>query len=646
MANTLNTGAILESKNYSYRILTVVGEESLCNTYSAQITDKNSPEMASREVIIKELSTPATPNDESTVIDGSEAEQRANFCATFNNKAIELSQLSHPNIVKIIEIFEANGAHYYAIEKCEGNTLEQLTAQGVALSENESVDYITQVCAALAYTRANNTTHLSLNPNNIILRESEGVAVVDFGILTPHHKDATSQLTYTPIELSEEAKDGERPITADIYIIGATLYAMLTGASAPSANIIVEEGLPLEPLQERGVSDNTIACIIRAMASHKNYRHQSIEEFLTDLKDGIISYVEEPIEEDIVEETTDTNDVEEEPQETNDVVEEPQDTNDVVVEPQEVEERTVPIEIEKPVKNKSGFSLGKKSRIALIVVPIIIIIGSIAGYCLYKFTPKERPATPQDNPPQVYLDYKESVNDIEIDMVYVPGGTFTMGATKEQMESGHKIEQDKEYPHEVTLDGFYIGATEITQAQWEAIMGTNINDLVTNKRIFYTNDNSPIYYVDYDEATEFCRTLSSLTGKSYRLPTEAEWEYAARGGRSGGTIFSGSNDVDRVAWHYKNAFFSPKEVASLAPNALEIYDMSGNVYEWCSDIYDEEYYKNSPQNNPTGPDEGDRYVIRGGCITSMDYTHYRVSHRYGAPKNSKFFIGFRIVCEL
>ena len=216
-------------------------------------------------------------------------------------------------------------------------------------------------------------------------------------------------------------------------------------------------------------------------------------------------------------------------------------------------------------------------------------------------------------------------------MVKVEGSTFTMGATPEQ---GNDAASDEKPAHQVTLSDYYIGRYEVTQKEWQAVMGDNPSK-------FY-GDNLPVDYVSWNDCQDFINKLNQLTGLKFRLPTEAEWEFAARGGKqSKGYKYSGSDNAKNIAWYEKNSGSKPHQVGTKEPNELGIYDMSGNVGEWCGDWYGR--YSSSAQTNPTGPSSGSYRVLRGG---SWYYSarYCRVSYRsYGNPSRRCDDRGFRVV---
>ena len=224
-----------------------------------------------------------------------------------------------------------------------------------------------------------------------------------------------------------------------------------------------------------------------------------------------------------------------------------------------------------------------------------------------------------------------TVNGVSFTMKPVEGGIFQMGS------NDNDANEDETPLHNVTVNSFYMGETEVTQALWKAVMGDEL------RWDFGRGDNFPVYNVDY-KMWIFISKLKEITGRDFRLPTEAEWEYAARGGKkSNGNQFAGSSQVEEVAWYKNNSGQMTHEVKQLKSNELGLYDMSGNVHEWCQDKYDRDYYMNSPSTDPQGPSRGRPIVLRGG---SWNYPakSCRVTHRSDAAPWGKYaFAGFRLV---
>ena len=239
-----------------------------------------------------------------------------------------------------------------------------------------------------------------------------------------------------------------------------------------------------------------------------------------------------------------------------------------------------------------------------------------------------------------------TVNGVTFNMIKVDGGTFTMGATSEMTDP----DNDEKPTHQVTLSSYYIGETEVTQALWTAVMGNNPS--------YFKGDNLPVEEVSWEDCQTFIGKLNSLSGKRFRLPTEAEWEYAARGGnKSRHTQYSGSSIIDEVAWYWQNSGGKyltgdwddgkikanncrTHYVKTKKPNELGLYDMSGNVWEWCQDWYGS--YGSNALTNPTGPGSGSYRVNRGGCWDDCE-RHCRSSIRNGnSPGNRNCYLGFRL----
>ena len=223
------------------------------------------------------------------------------------------------------------------------------------------------------------------------------------------------------------------------------------------------------------------------------------------------------------------------------------------------------------------------------------------------------------------------LNKLINNMVYVPDGTFTMGATSEQ---GSETESDEKPTHSVTLSSYYICKYEVTQALWRAVMGSNPSN--------FKGDDLPVESVSWNDCQTFINRLNSYTGHNFRLPTEAEWEFAARGGNySRHYKYSGSNYIDDVAWYADNSDWRTHPVGTKQANELGLYYMSGNVWEWCGDWYGS--YSSYSQTNPIGPNSGSYRVNRGGSWN--DYARgCRSSNRDGnAPGGRYYCLGLRLV---
>ena len=222
-------------------------------------------------------------------------------------------------------------------------------------------------------------------------------------------------------------------------------------------------------------------------------------------------------------------------------------------------------------------------------------------------------------------------NGITIDMVKVEAETFTMGATPEMND----LWDDAKPAHQVTLtNDYYIGKYEVTQALWQAVMGNNPSK--------FKGDNLPVEQVSWNDCQEFISKLNNMTGKKFRLPTEAEWEYAARGGKKGrGYQYSGSNNLSDVAWYTDNSSHKTHAVGSKQANELGIYDMSGNVLEWCQDWKGS--YSSSSQVNPTGANSGSDRVFRGGCWSGVAESCRSSFRNDCAPDDRDYRLGVRLV---
>lgn len=278
-------------------------------------------------------------------------------------------------------------------------------------------------------------------------------------------------------------------------------------------------------------------------------------------------------------------------------------------------------------------------RIKLILAMLTVSVGM---YAQKNVSPD---ATTQDVTSDlitITLPAKNGVGEQYLNMVLVKNGRFLMGATAEQ-----PVADDDEKPSHIVLltNDYYIGETEITQEVWENVMGSNPATI--------KGENLPVESISWEDAHRFCERLTAITGYTFRLPTEAEWEYAARGGHKyvRPYIYAGSNNVDQVGWHLANSRANLNEVKQLQPNELGLYDMSGNVYELCEDT--KEKYTSSQQKNPlVVKGNAQNKVRRGGsCRCQPDELRVSYRRRVGYDKNTGTHpgdddTGLRVVMEV
>ena len=526
----LKTGTTLQGGKY--KIISVLGQGGFGITYLAEQTMLER-KVAIKEFFMKDFCERSEETSHITLGTESSRETANRFRDKFLKEARNIAKFDHPGIVRIYDIFEENGTAYYVMDYIAGESLGDMIKRRGSIPEVEATRYIIQAAEALAYIHERKMNHLDIKPANIMINRKNESVLIDFGLSKQY--DAGGQQTsttpvgisegYAPMEQYKKGGVGEFSPQTDIYALGATFYKLLTGKTPPSASDVYEDGVPVDELKTKGVSQNAINVICNAMKSRKKERTQSASLFIAGLK-GTMPPIPKP------------------------------------APIQEDDEETVV-----NVANKGSVTSEDKT-----------------------FT----------------------VGGVTFKMIYVEGGTFTMGATSEQ---GADANKDEKPAHQVTLSGYYIGETVVTQALWKAVMGKRkiLGMIKTdNNPSSFKGDDKPVECVSWNDCKMFISKLNSLTGKNFRMPTEAEWEYAARGGKkSRGYKYSGSDNIDDVAWYDGNSGNETHPVKTKNANELGLYDMSGNVWEWCSDWYGS--YSSAAQTNPKGPDSGTRRVLRGGC---------------------------------
>ena len=527
-------------------------------------------------------------------------------------EAKRLRALQHPNIVKVRDLFDENGTTYYVMDFISGQSLRsKLKQQRRPFAEAEVMQKILpQLLDALETVHAEGIWHLDLNPANMMVDDQGKVVLIDFGASKQFHSvegqslSTSSVVAYTQGYAPAEQLNGKLekfgPWT-DLYALGGTLYNLLTNQNPPDYSEIIDNANLFEE-QMPSVSAPTIQLIKWLMSQGINHRPKSVAEVRGFLKSSASS----------------------QPDDSDKTILKKADTDAMGVKPQ------------KKLSLIGAFkSVGRRKKLWMGVACGVVAL--LVGWGVYAYSRQNKNVdTPEPTPNEIKLDanltpqQKTAIDDLFSSMIKVEGGTFTMGATSEQ---GSDAYDDEKPTHNVTLSSFYLCKYEVTQALWQAVMGNNPSS--------FKGDNLPVEQVSWNDCQTFISRLNNLTGKNFRLPTEAEWEYAARGGnRSRGYKYSGSNTLSDVAWYNGKSESGTHPVGSKSPNELGLYDMSGNVREWCSDRYGT--YSSTSQTNPTGPSSGSGRVDRGGSWDDGAWDCRLSDRNYSSPDYRYNYLGLRL----
>ena len=628
----LQPGSTLQ--NGEYQIQRKLGQGGFGITYLALQRSLN------RKVVIKEFFMDGYCSREEhthrmTLATGSDPQLVSSYYDKFLKEARHIAQLEHPNIVSIISVFEENNTAYYVMKYAPNGSLEGKVCREGHLSEAEATRYILKVAKALRFVHQHKMTHLDVKPANILLSENDEPLLIDFG-LSKQYDYSTGKATshtplgisngYAPIEQYDPEAAGNFSPEMDIYSLGATFFNLLTGITPQHASIWANNGIPVQELHAKNVSQRAISVIFQAMEPLRKDRLHDMDSFINLLEK---EPEQEPSEQPAKQQFS-------QPYTVQTIIREGTAPAAVVQHKEQggVQPQPQPKQSHAPVlEKKRTYWAGLGVALSVIVV----IVGTVFMMNIKKagggsdISADSSSITADTSVTEVWTNEAMTfeANGVSFTMIPVEGGTFTMGATSEMTEPF-----DDETPtHQVTLSSYYIGETEVTQALWEAVMGSSPS--------WFIGDNLPVEYVSWDDCQTFISKLNALTGKNFRLPTEAEWEFAARGGnQSRHTQYSGSSRIDDVAWYQHNSGEETHPVKTKQPNELGIYDMSGNVSEWCQD-WDSDY-SSYAQTNPSGASSGSTHVIRGGCWCYVPWGCRSSGRHYGAPEYSYNEIGLRL----
>ena len=603
--DVLPVGSVLRSGKREYRVEAVLGKGGFGITYKVSAMEQVGQIPVRVEFAMKEFFMDGCLRDASGKVSTAATKgEAADGLKDFISEARRLNSLCGQcrNIVPVDEVFEANGTACYVMEFLDGGSLADYVKKQGALSVGAAKKILKPVADAVAFLHSNRITHLDIKPGNIMFRSKGDPVLIDFGLAKHYDRRGNATTTVRTLAYSAGFSPAEQYVglkqfspQSDVYALAATFANMLTGKTPP-------EAIDLEfSLNDWSVClpEEVRPAVVHAMAYSRKDRTLSVCDFVKELYGNEPSVVEKPV-------------------------------SQLAAEPT-VESKTEVI------------GEGKKStkKWWIIAACVLETVAAVVGIVCDKFLSvgedmEQKTEQKTESAPQLVAvegSRTFTVNGVKFTMVPVEGGTFTMGATSEQGSDANEYEKPA---HEVTLSDYYIGQTEVTQALWKAVMGSNPSDS--------KGDNLPVEQVSWDDCQVFIQNLNQLTGKQFRLPTEAEWEYAARGGRkSRGYKYAGGNNIGLVAWCGDNSGNRTHTVATKQANELGVYDMSGNVEEWCSDWYDG--YQSSSQSDPQRPSLGSCRVNRGGsCYCNA--RDCRVSYRFfGTPDFRYNDLGLRLSCK-
>ena len=597
MKYTLPIGAKLHSPKRTYTIEKVLGQGGFGITYKVSANLKVDNVTIRTHFAIKEFfMSEACERDEhnsicySSPVKDKVEESRKDFLA--EAQRLNKISLEHPNIIHVNEVFEANNTVYYVMEYLDAGSLRDYVRKQGALSEQEALAIMLPIMQAVEYLHLHKMSHLDVKPDNVMLKEDpetgETIPVlIDFGLSKHYDKNGKPTSTVRVSGFS----DGYAPVEqytgiyfftpqADVYALAATLYYALVGKDPVIASEQTEEKI-LKNLP-KGISDSVKKTILSSMKMQKEERCPSVSIMLADLSASSVENAQSDQNENLTKKSNETQ------------------------------------VIKKTHKKHS-------MRIAWSVAGII---GLVAVVWMAIMVFRDISDKTQSFNEELAIPVNSNVY---VELVKVEVGSFNMGATSE-MENPY---EDEKPIHRVTLtNNYYIGKYEVTQALWQAVMGSNPS--------CFKGDDLPVERVSWNDCQDFISKLNAMTGKRFRLPTEAEWEYAARGGKkSRGYQYSGSNTLGDVAWYGDNSGSKTHAVGTKQPNELGIYDMAANVEEWCQDRYGS--YSSSPQTNPTGAASGSNRVIRGGDWFFLAWDCRTSCRGFRAPGDRFNYLGLRLV---
>ena len=528
--------------------------------------------------------------------------------------------LNHSNLLKA-NYFDVYESHpYLAMPYCPVSTTELIGK----MDEPTAWRFVHDVAGGLAYLHSKSIVHRDIKPDNILRNEDGDFVITDFGISLKMRStlrrnstrkmdaDIGGSFSYMAPELF--SANPQAVAATDIWAFGVSLFELLVGElpffGQGGGMLLRGAELP----EVHGDFSDDLKSLVRSCLSKDTWERPTAEQ--------LQSYAEAKLRGETPARPWESGSVSEKREGQNETLKSKQENSD-----KPKENQTVAISSgnvaggSKKAEAGSGARVEGRKKKSVWLWGIALLVVFAAGILLWQ---NKQNQLKQEEQERIALAEARNrtirVGDVQFEMVYVEGGTFRMGATEEQGENAF----DRGKPvHRVSLSGYLIGKHEVTQGLWREVMGSNPS---YNK----AGEDYPVECVSWEDCQAFIAKLNARTGMSFRMPTEAEWEYAARGGKkSEGYKYAGSDGLDEVGWYGDNSGELTHPVGKKKPNELGLHDMSGNVFEWCQDWFGA--YSMEAQTNPTGPQSGGDRVLRGGsCCFNARYC--RVSNRsYGDP---------------
>ncbi len=578
-----------------YKILKELGKGGMARVYLA-IEEK-----FEREVALKVLLRSLT--DEQNLTD------------RFLIESKTAAGLRHTNIVSIHDVGQAGEDIYYFTMEYLTLSLKDMIKKSGSIEPQEAVKIIKEIGKALDYAHKKGIIHRDIKPDNIMFREDGTSVLVDFGIARA--MDAVSKLTKTNMSIGtphymspEQARGKKLDGRSDIYSLGVLFYEMLVGK------------IPYD-------SDDSIAVAIQ----HVQDPIPELPAHLSKYQNIINSLM-----------AKDPMDRPETSKELVDLIDNPKNYKKSIK-----EQNSKPVSIENhkdkaenTVNIKRNILIKKLSLIlAVLVIDLLLIIllnndkSIVKNIPINKAQPKKAEKKPEIIKPVEEISLKENdniINVMGVEFVKIPAGLFEMGFKKG--------DADERKVHSVYLDTYYMAKYEVTFDLYNKFCIDTGKCKLSKRKL--SKKNHPIVNITWYEADAFCKWFSKKTGKNVSLPTEAQWEKACKGQIQG----KRDNDINLIAWYSENSNDETHPVGQKLANNYGLYDMLGNVWEWCSDSYSKNYYSISPEKNPKGPKSGANKVFRGGSCYNIT-SDIRSSNRdHKSASDSLFSIGFRLVMNM